>query len=680
MEQFIIDELEDARVGFKRIPSRIEGGAPTARIFAVSWIFEVSLSIGRDRLLITNAWQSRPVEIEGQREAGFRPELSFSFGNNLDRLASSIIIEQLFLSIDAYEAEARDRAVLAQHERIFRVWYAFLRAKADFEAKRENAVMYIEYTQNEATVNLITEIPASMEILGQSRIIRLTTGGFVFCDVVDVNPQEVVVVVTAGDTSRIPRRGRLEVNSVAAEKSIERQRRALDAVNFDRAASTRLRNIIIDPSSSRPPIAVSAAEQIGGGPFDPEKIEVLNRALGTVDVLAIQGPPGTGKTRLIEEILVQYIDRNPQHRVLLSAQTHVALDNVIDRLRARQPGLDMVRIGRLDDRKISPSCRDLVLDRKAHAWSQSVIARANEFMAKWAESRGIDHSSIQIGMLVERLSLLLQKSEELRASLRKADAQERQLEARSEAKLAETGSAELPELDSATIEAQDAGNAIRQAFRRISAEIDEVRQRLEAFGGYGLELATQRDFTELRDWSVLLLGAGEEMQRCRELLELQEEWTLRVGNSSEFHAAMLASAQVVAGTCIGMASVKGMGEIAYDLCIVDEASKATATEILVPMSRGRKWILVGDPEQLPPFFEDETVTLEDFEEPEVRQTLLDIFLKGLPQHSVALLSNQYRMVKAIGDLISEVFYKGALKSPKVKPDVVLTGIFNKAVT
>ena len=143
---------------------------------------------------------------------------------------------------------------------------------------------------------------------------------------------------------------------------------------------------------------------------------------------------------------------------------------------------------------------------------------------------------------------------------------------------------------------------------------------------------------------------------------------------------MLASAQVVAGTCIGMASVKGMGEIAYDLCIVDEASKATATEILVPMSRGRKWILVGDPEQLPPFFEDETVTLEDFEEPEVRQTLLDIFLKGLPQHSVALLSNQYRMVKAIGDLISEVFYKGALKSPKVKPDVVLTGIFNKAVT
>jgi superfamily I DNA and/or RNA helicase len=72
---------------------------------------------------------------------------------------------------------------------------------------------------------------------------------------------------------------------------------------------------------------------------------------------------------------------------------------------------------------------------------------------------------------------------------------------------------------------------------------------------------------------------------------------------------MLTSAQVVAGTCIGMAGVRGMENVVYDLCIVDEASKATATEILVPMSRSRKWILVGDPAQLPPFFENDSITL-----------------------------------------------------------------------
>ena len=60
---------------------------------------------------------------------------------------------------------------------------------------------------------------------------------------------------------------------------------------------------------------------------------------------------------------------------------------------------------------------------------------------------------------------------------------------------------------------------------------------------------------------------------------------------------------------------RGMAEVVYDLCIVDEASKATATEILVPMARSRKWILVGDPAQLPPFFENEAITrLDEFDE------------------------------------------------------------------
>ena len=56
-----------------------------------------------------------------------------------------------------------------------------------------------------------------------------------------------------------------------------------------------------------------------------------------------------------------------------------------------------------------------------------------------------------------------------------------------------------------------------------------------------------------------------------------EEWNLRVGRSPDFNAALLASAKVIAGTCVGVAGVKGMEEVSYDLCIVDEASKATVS-------------------------------------------------------------------------------------------------------
>ena len=257
----------------------------------------------------------------------------------------------------------------------------------------------------------------------------------------------------------------------------------------------------------------------------------------------------------------------------------------------------------------------------------------------------------------------------------------RAVEEREEAKLAETGSAESAEITTSAVEAQQAAGEFRNALGRIRLAIEEVRERLKRAGGYGADLAAQDEESELRDWSSLLLGDGPDERRCRQLLELQEEWMLRVGRSSDFHAAMLASAQVVAGTCIGMASVRGMGEVVYDLCVVDEASKATATEILVPMSRSRKWILVGDPEQLPPFFEDNSITqLGDFDEAEVRETVLDRFLKGLPSHSVTALTNQHRMVKPIGDLISHSFYKGKLNSPKTKADVTFPGAFPKPVT
>lgn len=679
IQRQLIDELNEVSVGLKGLTAA--DGRAGLRISAIAWIFEAFPSPDRDRLIISRAWQSRPAEVERHREAGFRPPIHFSFVPPADRLKSKAFLDDLLLELEAFEAEERDRALVAQKDRIFRVWYAFLRAKADLEARRENAIPFTDAKIRDATVALVTELPAPVEIVGQSRVIRTTSGGHVFCDVIDVNLEEVVVSVTAGDSNKIPRRGKLEINTVAAEKAIERQRRALDAVNYNRAASPRLRTIITNPATNREPTVLRVPTPIGGGPFDPEKKDVLVRALGVLDILAIQGPPGTGKTRLIEEILVQYLALNPRHRVLLSAQTHVALDNVIERLRVRQPTIDIVRIGRLDDQKISPSCRDLILDRKAQRWAEAVATRARKFIAEWAQERGLNRADIEVGMLTERLILLLQRVDELQKSLRNAEARVQAVDKEAEVKLTETGTADSAELEVASVEAQQAATIFRTELSRARIEIDEVRSRLSSAGGYGADLASQASEDELREWSSMLLGEGQDQVHCRRLLELQEEWMLRVGRSSDFHAAMLASAQVVAGTCIGMAGVRGMGEVAYDLCIVDEASKATATEILVPMSRSRKWILVGDPEQLPPFFEDESITqLEEFSEDEVRETLLDRCLRDLPGHSAALLINQHRMVKPIGDLISHAFYKDQLNSPKTKPDVILTGAFPKPVT
>ncbi len=58
--------------------------------------------------------------------------------------------------------------------------------------------------------------------------------------------------------------------------------------------------------------------------------EAVRKAMATPDMCLIQGPPGTGKTRVISEIVRQAVRKN--WKVLLVAPTHVAVDNVLERI------------------------------------------------------------------------------------------------------------------------------------------------------------------------------------------------------------------------------------------------------------------------------------------------------------------------------------------------------------
>lgn len=118
---------------------------------------------------------------------------------------------------------------------------------------------------------------------------------------------------------------------------------------------------------------------------------------------------------------------------------------------------------------------------------------------------------------------------------------------------------------------------------------------------------------------------------------------------------------------------------------MDEASKATATEVLVPMARSKKWLLVGDPKQLPPFQDEASQNVEFLEEYElatedVQETLFDCLLRTLPDGCRKLLATQHRMVEPIGKLISTCFYEGQLGSSGPEIDKTLSKILQRPVT
>jgi len=81
-----------------------------------------------------------------------------------------------------------------------------------------------------------------------------------------------------------------------------------------------------------------------------EQCAFVQAALGTPDFAILEGPPGSGKTVTICELILQEIVRGG--KVLLSASTHVAIDNVLENLLEggwMREEVVAVRIGRESD-------------------------------------------------------------------------------------------------------------------------------------------------------------------------------------------------------------------------------------------------------------------------------------------------------------------------------------------
>lgn len=105
----------------------------------------------------------------------------------------------------------------------------------------------------------------------------------------------------------------------------------------------------------------------------------------------------------------------------------------------------------------------------------------------------------------------------------------------------------------------------------------------------------------------------------------------------------------------------------WDVVIIDEVSKATLPEILIPLNRAQKLILVGDPKQLPPTFCKEELEIaeemgETIQELLESNSLIDKLFENADSSRKTLLDVQYRMTNEIGAIVSECFYENKVKN------------------
>lgn len=242
----------------------------------------------------------------------------------------------------------------------------------------------------------------------------------------------------------------------------------------------------------------------------PEQREFVRRALGTPDFAVLEGPPGSGKTTAICELIVQLTRAGK--RVLLVASTHVAVDNVLERVMEWQ---DVA-----DEKLVMP----IRIGGENNVTSSAVAA--------WT---------------------------------------------------------------------------LRNLLRTWSGEILDHVER----------------------------PRGAEQAGAAARIMLKKALT-RKGEQSALAALLLDASNLVCGTTIGIlqhpairAARKGTGDIEpFDFLILDEASKTTFTEFLVPAAYARRWVVVGDRRQLSPYVDEQDLAenLRPLLPPEVSRAVAHAFV------------------------------------------------------
>ncbi|WP_172369078.1 DEAD/DEAH box helicase [Sporosarcina jiandibaonis] len=170
----------------------------------------------------------------------------------------------------------------------------------------------------------------------------------------------------------------------------------------------------------------------------------------------------------------------------------------------------------------------------------------------------------------------------------------------------------------------------------------------------------------------------KKMQKEKERLPvtnaLQQEWLALLENANkhdlnEIRKLYVQHANVIGTTCVASARRDFMEEYpVFDVVIIDEVSKATPPELLLPMLKGKKIILVGDHHQLPPLVGQETLEefLEEIDDQHeknelkklLEESLFERLFRTLPKQNKTMLGIQYRMHESIMETIAPFYEDG----------------------
>lgn len=463
--------------------------------------------------------------------------------------------------------------------------------------------------------------------------------------------------------------------------------------------------------------------------LNPEQIAALDIAINTPDIALIQGPPGTGKTTVIkaicerfreiyeaEERQQQKLDEDHMIRspkILISSFQNEAVDNAISTpLPGDIPAYRKTAKRAKDSAKeqyqkaldnwytgVSNSIKDLIEDKAAAEYVEAKKLLSDEYLSYKNSGESLE---IAASLIKHYLSF-----SEIHYPAELLDAANAVIRAVEKESLAN----DLPDpivdrLESQRLEAEGFADDGQRNAKRLAShlkirddlDIPEnaigVIQRVceenysdEEFSAYvrlieGLKnkYCKQTVFVNVKDKAVInecLIAMADcfNNQFANTLTDIESKKSLILSEflsrlEQEYEAVVEKYSMTTAATCQTCLDVKSASSQIFDLVIIDEAARANPLDLFIPMSMGRKIILVGDHKQLPHMLEPDVlkIIMEDpkFKDlPEIEKSLFErlfgMFSKGQKPKAI-LLTHQFRMHPEICKFVSDAFYDGQLKT------------------
>lgn len=169
-----------------------------------------------------------------------------------------------------------------------------------------------------------------------------------------------------------------------------------------------IENLLVDPKRISAPI-VSPAQLINENlkkteneQSDNTQIKAVRKAIGNKDIFLIQGPPGTGKTTVIAEVVNQLV--NNGEKILVTSQTHIAVDNVLEKL-TKEKSLSLLRLGAKN--KIRESLQSYHPSEQIHAYTNDFlkfIDTQKTIIKLWSQGKNQEDITSAIKILREDYS------------------------------------------------------------------------------------------------------------------------------------------------------------------------------------------------------------------------------------------------------------------------------------